>query len=88
MESTKDEAVERSRGTDFAPSRIATSSGSIFKCCTAVRTCLYEGSFTVIPVVFDRCAATCCISVCSRIAVMDSRVGSRNSRRILEANAG
>src|SRR6266571_5367142 len=34
MESTNDSADSRSRGTDLAPSRMATSSGSIFKCCT------------------------------------------------------
>ena len=71
MESTKDSAEERSRGTDLAPSRIATSSGSIFKCCTAVRTCLYEGSFTVVPVVSDKRAAIRCISVCSRMRLID-----------------
>src|SRR6266700_392543 len=40
MESTKDSADSRGRATDLAPSRIATKSGSSFKCCTAVRTCL------------------------------------------------
>jgi hypothetical protein len=40
MESAKDSADSRERGTDLAPSRIATRSGSIFKFCTAVRTCL------------------------------------------------
>ena len=43
---------------------------------------------TVVPVVFDKRAAICCISVCSRIAVMDSRVGRRNSRRMHSAKAG